>query len=52
MIDAKQNVFLILDVLNLFKSDDVSDGQYFQGIIFPLFALLSTEDHSAECSGS
>jgi len=52
MIDAKQNVFLILDVLNLFESNDVADRQDLEGKIRVFFSLLSTEDHSAECSGS
>lgn len=51
MIHTEQNVFLILNVLNLFQSDDVGDSQDFQRPVFPR-ALFTTQHHSSECSSS
>lgn len=51
MIHAKEDVFLVLDVLDLFESDDVGDGQDFQRPIFS-GTLLATQHHSSERSGS
>ena len=47
MIDAEQDVFLVLYVLDLFESNDVGNGQNFQGPVFTR-ALLAAENDPAE----
>jgi hypothetical protein len=51
MIHAEQNVFLVLDVLDLFESDDVGDGQDLERPILPR-ALFTAQHNSSERSGS
>lgn len=51
MIHAEQNIFLILNVLDLFESDDVGDGQDFKRPIFPC-ALFTAQDDSTKGSGA
>lgn len=47
MIHAEQNVFLVLDVLNLFESDHVGNGQDLERPVFPR-ALFTTQDNPTE----
>ena len=51
MIDAEQNILLVLNVLHLFQSDDVSDGQNLEGPVLA-GALLTAQHHAAERSRS
>ena len=47
MIDAEEDVLLVLDVLDLLESDDVSDGQDLQGPVLAR-ALLPAQHHTPE----
>ena len=47
MIDAEQDILLVLNVLHLFESDDVSDGQDLEGPVLA-GALLTAQHHAAE----
>ena len=48
MVDAEEDVLLVLDVLNLLESDDVRDGQDLERPIVARGALLPAQDDAAE----
>ena len=50
MIDAEQDVLLILYVLDLFESDDVSNGQYLERPVLPRAFLTAKNDASERSS--
>lgn len=48
MVDAEEDVLLVLDVLDLLESDDVGDGQDLERPIVARGALLAAQHHTAE----
>ena len=47
VVDAEEDALLVLDVLHLFQSDDVGDGQDLQRPVLAR-ALLAAQHHPAE----